>query len=78
MHYDFVRVHDLLGTTPAVRAGVADHEWTLEELVRAALVEAGEPTGEAPPKRPGHYQRKTHADAWAAPAPPRRSEGRRR
>jgi IS1 family transposase len=32
-HYNFVRVHQTLGTTPAVAAGVADHVWTLDELV---------------------------------------------
>ena len=33
MHYNFVRRHQTLKTTPAVAAGVADHEWTLEEIV---------------------------------------------
>jgi IS1 family transposase len=33
MHYNFCRVHKTLGTTPAVAAGVADHEWTIEEVV---------------------------------------------
>jgi IS1 family transposase len=32
-HYNLVRVHKTLGTTPAVAAGVADHEWTLAELI---------------------------------------------
>jgi IS1 family transposase len=32
-YYNFVRVHQTLKTTPAVAAGVADHEWTLAELV---------------------------------------------
>lgn len=64
--YSFVRVHESLGTTPAVRAGVADHEWTLEELVREALKEMGVSTGEVPPKRPSHYKRKTHTDAARA------------
>ncbi len=31
-HYNFVRVHRTLKTTPAVAAGVADRRWTLEEL----------------------------------------------
>jgi IS1 family transposase len=31
--YNFCRVHKTLGTTPAVAAGVADHVWTLAELV---------------------------------------------
>jgi len=33
MHYNFVRVHQTLKTTPAVAAGVADHEWRMSEIV---------------------------------------------
>jgi IS1 family transposase len=33
MHYNFCRVHKTLKTTPAVAAGIADHVWTVEELV---------------------------------------------
>jgi IS1 family transposase len=33
MHYNFARKHQTLGTTPAVAAGVADHIWTIEEIV---------------------------------------------
>lgn len=33
MFYNFGRVHKSLGTTPAVRAGVADHVWSIEEIV---------------------------------------------
>jgi len=33
MHYNFCRVHKTLGTTPAVAAGVADHEWAVGEIV---------------------------------------------
>jgi len=32
-YYNFARVHQTLKTTPAVAAGVADHVWTLAELV---------------------------------------------
>lgn len=32
-HYNFVREHKTLGTTPAVAAGVADHVWTIREIV---------------------------------------------
>jgi IS1 family transposase len=31
--YNFGRVHQTLKTTPAVKAGVADHVWTVEEIV---------------------------------------------
>lgn len=33
MYYNFVRVHQMLKTTPAVAAGVTDHVWPLEKLV---------------------------------------------
>jgi len=33
MHYSFCRVHQTLGTTPAVAAGLADHVWSIKELV---------------------------------------------
>jgi IS1 family transposase len=33
MHYNFCRKHTTLKTTPAVAANVADHQWTLEEVV---------------------------------------------
>ncbi|HZQ92455.1 MAG TPA: IS1 family transposase [Terriglobales bacterium] len=33
MHYNFCRVHKTLRVTPAMEAGLADHIWTLEELV---------------------------------------------
>ncbi len=40
MHYNFVRIHQTLGTTPAVAAGVADHAWTIRGIVE--LLEAKE------------------------------------
>ncbi len=33
MHYNFCRVHQTIKTTPAVASGIADHEWTVEEIV---------------------------------------------
>lgn len=33
MHYNFARVHQTLRVTPAMEAGVADHVWTMEEIV---------------------------------------------
>lgn len=32
-HYNFIRRHATLGTTPAMAAGIADREWTLDDLV---------------------------------------------
>lgn len=34
--HNFVKHHSTLGTTPAVGAGLAHHQWTVEELLRAA------------------------------------------
>jgi len=39
--YNFGRVHQTLKTTPAMAAGVANHIWTVEELI--SLLEAIEP-----------------------------------
>lgn len=33
MHYNFVRRHQTLKTTPAVAADVADHEWKMAEII---------------------------------------------
>ena len=33
MHYNFCRIHQTLRVTPAMEAGVADHVWSLEEMV---------------------------------------------
>jgi IS1 family transposase len=33
MFYNFCRIHKTLRTTPAMAAGVADHVWSLEEMV---------------------------------------------
>jgi IS1 family transposase/lambda repressor-like predicted transcriptional regulator len=36
MHYNFARIHKSLRVTPAMQAGVSDHVWSLEEIVRLA------------------------------------------
>jgi IS1 family transposase len=33
MHYNFVRIHQTLRVTPAMEAGIADHLWSVEDLV---------------------------------------------
>ena len=33
MYYNFGRVHQTLRVTPAMEAGIADHVWTIEEIV---------------------------------------------
>ncbi len=34
MHYNFVRIHQSLRVTPAMEAGVTDHLWTFEDVVK--------------------------------------------
>jgi hypothetical protein len=33
MAYNFQRKHMTLGTTPAMAAGIADHIWSVEEII---------------------------------------------
>ena len=33
MYYNFCRIHKTLRVTPAMEAGIADHVWSLEEIV---------------------------------------------
>jgi hypothetical protein len=35
-HYNLCRVHEALRITPAMALGVADHIWTVAELIEAA------------------------------------------
>jgi len=38
MYYNFARPHQaLMGKTPAMQAGIADHQWTITEI--AALLD---------------------------------------
>jgi IS1 family transposase len=41
MYYNFGRKHQTLGASPAVAAGIANHVWSVEEIV--GLLEASEP-----------------------------------
>lgn len=36
MYYNFCRIHQTLRVTPAMEAGISDHVWSLEEIVRLA------------------------------------------
>jgi IS1 family transposase len=51
-HYNFVRVHSTLKTTPAVAAGLTDHVWTLQDLI--GLLESAE---DAKPRDRGPYKK---------------------
>jgi hypothetical protein len=39
MHYNFCKIHKTLRVTPAMEAGIADHVWTLEEIVQLTVVD---------------------------------------
>ena len=34
MHYNFVRIHQSLRCTPAMAAGVTEHLWEIEDIVK--------------------------------------------
>jgi hypothetical protein len=36
VYYNFARRHASIKTTPAIKAGIADHVWTLQEIARLA------------------------------------------
>jgi len=36
VYYNFARVHQSLRVTPAMEAGVTDHVWSVEDIVRLA------------------------------------------
>lgn len=47
--YNFCRIHETLRVTPAMETGIADHVWSMEELVSAAM---SEPVAAPPPPAP--------------------------
>jgi IS1 family transposase len=51
-HYNLCRVHESLRQTPAMALGIADHAWSLRQLIDAALTVASpDPTETAPERR---------------------------
>ena len=57
MYYNFCRVHQSIGTTPAIEAGVADHRWSLEEIVGLLEADEGEQIEMGALKR-GRYRKR--------------------
>jgi hypothetical protein len=49
MYYNFCRIHQTLRVTPAMEAGIADHIWSVEELI--ALIPAPEAKVRGPYKK---------------------------
>ena len=51
-HYNFCRVHQSLnGQTPAMAAGIADHVWTVDELIGLLAAAEATPTKRGPYKK---------------------------
>jgi hypothetical protein len=48
MHYNFARIHKTIKVAPAMQAGISDHLWSIEEIVR--LVAEPEATKRGPYK----------------------------
>ena len=42
MHYNFCRIHKTLRVTPAMEAGLADHVWSIEELIELLVKKENE------------------------------------
>jgi hypothetical protein len=41
MHYNFCRIHQTLRVTPAMEAGIADHVWSIEEIINLISITHG-------------------------------------
>lgn len=52
MHYNFANIHKTLRVTPAMRAGIADHVWSMEEIAGLLKDEA--------PKERGPYKKNSN------------------
>ena len=52
MHYNFCRIHQTLGVTPAMEAGVTERLWEVSDIVK--LVEDAQPK----PKKRGPYKKR--------------------
>lgn len=70
--YNLVRVHETLRMTPAMAMGIANHVWTIGELVDAALASEPEPQPTPPASRkpePASKNETPEVPRAAAPAP---------
>ncbi len=61
MHYNFARIHRSLRVTPAMEAGVADHVWTIEEII-GLLDEKEQAAIAVGALKRGSYRRKVHSN----------------
>jgi IS1 family transposase len=51
MHYNFCRIHKSLRVTPAMEAGIADHVWSVEEIIERMDAMQPEPAPRGPYKK---------------------------
>lgn len=51
MYHNFVRVHQTLKTTPAIKAGVTDRKWTIEDMVDLLPLNVAGKRGPYKPRR---------------------------
>lgn len=51
MHYNFVRQHKTLRTSPAMAAGISDRLWTMEDIIAAMDARAPKPGPRGPYKK---------------------------
>ena len=51
VYYNFVRVHQTIRVTPAMEAGIADHVWSIEEIVGLLTLIRRTTFGEVHPER---------------------------
>jgi hypothetical protein len=47
MHYNFCRIHETLRVTPAMEAGIANHIWSIEEMIALLSAKEIKPVGPA-------------------------------
>lgn len=52
LHYNFARVHKTIRVTPAMAAGIADHVWTIEEIVGLVPEPVAKKRGAYKPRQP--------------------------
>jgi hypothetical protein len=55
-HYNLCRPHESLRQTPAMALGLADHVWSIGELIDAALVAGGSIKPPQPRDRRGAFR----------------------
>lgn len=52
LHYNFARVHKTLRVTPAMAAGIADHVWSIEEILALVPEPVAKKRGPYKPRQP--------------------------